>query len=45
MELPAISLLSITPVYPALLGLLFLPFTMRARLYRVSCGWILYNTL
>jgi hypothetical protein len=38
------EMLSVTPLYAALLGLLFLPFTMRAGLYRVSCGWILYNT-
>jgi uncharacterized membrane protein YecN with MAPEG domain len=36
MELPAISLLSVTPLYAALLGLLFIPFTMRAGLYRVK---------
>jgi uncharacterized membrane protein YecN with MAPEG domain len=36
MELPAISLLSVTPVYAALLGLLFIPFTARAGFYRVQ---------
>ena len=34
MELP--SILSVTPIYIALLGLLFLPFTMRVGLYRVK---------
>jgi uncharacterized membrane protein YecN with MAPEG domain len=34
MELP--SLLSITPIYMAILGLLFIPFTMRVGLYRVK---------
>lgn len=34
MELP--SLLSITPIYIAILGLLFLPFTMRVGLYRMK---------
>ena len=34
MELP--SLLSITPIYIAILGLLFIVFTMRAGLYRVK---------
>ena len=36
MELPAISLLTVTPLYAALLGLLFIPFTIRAGLYRVK---------
>jgi uncharacterized membrane protein YecN with MAPEG domain len=36
MEIPSPSLLSITPVYVALLGLLFVPFTMRVGLYRVK---------
>lgn len=34
MELP--SLLSITPIYIAILGLLFIPITMRVGLYRVK---------
>jgi uncharacterized membrane protein YecN with MAPEG domain len=34
MEIPAISLLSVTPLYVALLGLLFLPYTLRVGLYR-----------
>jgi hypothetical protein len=34
MQLP--TLLSITPIYIALLGLLFIPFTLRAGLYRVQ---------
>ena len=34
MQLP--TLLSITPIYIALLGLLFIPFTLRAGLYRVK---------
>ncbi len=36
MEIPNINLLSVTPVYLALLGLMFLPFTMRVGLYRVK---------
>lgn len=36
MELPALSLLSVTPIYAALLGLLFVPFTLRVGLYRVK---------
>ena len=34
MQLPA--LLSVTPIYIAILGLLFIPFTLRAGLYRVK---------
>ena len=34
MDLP--SLLSVTPIYTAILGLLFIPFTMRAGLYRAK---------
>ncbi len=34
MELP--SILSVTPIYIALLGILFIPFTMRVGLYRVK---------
>ena len=34
MELP--SLLSITPIYTAILGLLFIPITMRVSLYRAK---------
>jgi uncharacterized membrane protein YecN with MAPEG domain len=34
MELP--SLLNVTPIYIAILGLLFLPFTMRVALYRIK---------
>ena len=34
MELP--SIVSVTPIYIALLGLLFVPFTMRVGLYRVK---------
>ncbi len=34
MEMP--SLLSITPLYVAILGLMFIPFTMRVGLYRVK---------
>jgi len=34
MELP--TLLSVTPIYIAVLGLLFIPFTMRVGLYRVK---------
>ena len=30
------SLLSVTPIYIAILGLLFIPFTMRVALYRVK---------
>ncbi len=36
MELPNMSLLSITPIYIALLGILFVPITMRVGLYRVK---------
>ena len=36
MELPSLSLLSVTPIYAALLGLLFVPLTLRVRLYRVK---------
>jgi uncharacterized membrane protein YecN with MAPEG domain len=36
MEMPTLSLLSVTPIYIALLGLLFLPFTLRVGLYRVK---------
>lgn len=38
MNIPAISLLSVTPLYAALLGLLFIPFTARAGFYRVKSG-------
>lgn len=38
MDLPAVSLLSVTPIYAALLGLLFLPFTLRVGLYRNKSG-------
>jgi len=34
MELP--TLINVTPIYIALLGLLFIPFTMRVGLYRVK---------
>jgi uncharacterized membrane protein YecN with MAPEG domain len=36
MELPSLSLLSITPLYLALLGLMFIPITARVGLYRVG---------
>ena len=36
MELPSLSLLSVTPIYAALLGLLFVPLTLRVGLYRVK---------
>ena len=36
MDLPTTSLLSITPIYAALLGLLFIPFTLRVGLYRAK---------
>lgn len=36
MELPAISLLSVTPIYIALLGLMMVPITVRVGLYRVG---------
>lgn len=36
MDMPTVSLLSVTPLYAALLGLLFLPFTMRAGFYRAK---------
>ena len=36
MAMPNINLLSVTPIYLALLGLMFLPFTLRVRLYRVN---------
>jgi uncharacterized membrane protein YecN with MAPEG domain len=38
MELPSISLLSVTPIYLAILGLLFVPLTLRVGLYRASNG-------
>ena len=34
MDAPAISLLSVTPLYAALLGLIFIPYTMRVGFYR-----------
>ena len=36
MEMPNIKLLSITPIYIDLLGILFVPFAMRGGLYRVK---------
>ena len=36
MEMPSMSLLSITPMYVAVLGVLFIPFTLRVGLYRVK---------
>ena len=36
MELPNMNILSITPIYIAILGILFVPFTMRVGLYRVK---------
>ncbi|MFT4798820.1 MAG: putative membrane protein YecN with MAPEG domain [Candidatus Azotimanducaceae bacterium] len=36
MEMPSLSLLSVTPIYIALLGLLFVPFTLRVGMYRVK---------
>ncbi len=36
MEMDNITLLSITPIYIALLGILFIPFTLRVGLYRVK---------
>jgi uncharacterized membrane protein YecN with MAPEG domain len=36
MEMPNINVLSITPIYLALLGMLFVPFTLRVGLYRVK---------
>ncbi|MDG1025640.1 MAG: MAPEG family protein [Gammaproteobacteria bacterium] len=36
MEMSNIAYLSITPLYIALLGILFLPFTLRVGLYRVK---------
>lgn len=36
MELPNISLLSITPIYIAILGLMFVPLTLRVGLYRLK---------
>ncbi|MEM0952782.1 MAG: MAPEG family protein [Pseudomonadota bacterium] len=35
MELPSISLLSITPIYVAILGLVMVPITLRVGLYRL----------
>ena len=35
MEMPDLSLLSVSPVYVALLGLMFIPLTMRVGLYRL----------
>ena len=36
MEMPALSLLSVTPVYLALLGLMMVPITLRVGMYRAS---------
>ncbi len=36
MELPSITLLSISPLYLAILGLMMVPFTLRVGLYRVK---------
>ena len=36
MEMPSIALLSVTPLYIALLGLMWLPFTLRVGGYRVK---------
>jgi uncharacterized membrane protein YecN with MAPEG domain len=36
MELPTLSLLSVTPIYIALLGLIMVPITARVGLYRVG---------
>ncbi len=36
MELPSISLLSVTPIYIAILGLVFVPITLRVGLYRLN---------
>ncbi|MEH6569798.1 MAG: MAPEG family protein [Halioglobus sp.] len=36
MDMPAIAQLTVTPLYAALLGLLFLPYTMRVGFYRLS---------
>lgn len=36
MELPAVSLLSVTPIYLAVLGLFFIPITLRVGMYRVG---------
>lgn len=41
MDLP--SVLNITPIYIALLGLLFIPFTMRAGFYRVKTNILIGN--
>lgn len=36
MELPSVSLLSVTPIYLAVLGLFFIPITLRIGLYRAA---------
>ena len=36
MDVPALSVLSVTPLYVALLGLIFSPYTVRVGLYRVK---------
>ena len=36
MEIPSLTLLSVTPLYTALLGLIFIPYTLRVGLYRVK---------
>ena len=36
MQMPNINLLSVTPIYLAILGLLLVPFTLRVGLYRVN---------
>ena len=36
MEMPAIALLSVTPIYIAILGLIFVPITLRVGAYRIK---------
>lgn len=43
MDMPAIAQLAVTPLYAALLGLLFLPFTMRVGFYRLSSKILIGN--
>jgi len=38
MDMPTLSLLSVSPIYVAVLGLLWVPLTMRAAFYRIKHG-------
>ena len=36
MDMPAVSLLSVTPMYVAILGLIFIPYTLRVGFFRLK---------